>query len=84
MNFNGKGNNQFSGWNSFRPQIKSFTVEPESICAMRNGNDIREYVDTTVVPGTSERSLLDTGAGTNAISAQLIAEYGLTDQILDI
>ena len=48
---------------------------------MGNGADMREYVDTAVVPGAKEKSLLDTGATMNAICSKLLAEYGLSDKV---
>ena len=64
-----------------KAQINAFTVDPESLCMMGKGDDVREYVETTIVPGTSERSLLDTGASLNAICPKLLAEYGISDKI---
>ena len=45
------------------------------------GNDVREYVQTTIVPGSSEQSLLDTGASLDAICPKLLTEYGIADKI---
>ena len=61
--------------------MNAFELKEESFCVMGLGKDMREYIDTAVVPGTSERSLLDTGATFDAINAQLLAEYGLSDKI---
>ena len=61
--------------------MKAFTVDTESLCIMGKGTDMREYIETTIVPGSSERSLLDTGASVDAICPKLLAEYGIADQV---
>lgn len=48
---------------------------------MGNQGDLREYIDTEVVPGTNEKSLLDTGASVDAICPKLLIECGLSDQV---
>ena len=60
---------------------KAFTVDSESVCMKAKGNDVREYVQTTIVPGSSEQSLLDTGASLDAICPKLLTEYGIADKI---
>ena len=66
----------------FKPGVKAFTVKPESMCVMGNQGDLREYIDTEIVPGTNEKSLLDTGASVDAICPKLLIECGISDQVV--
>ena len=80
--FNNKNRNYNNTRNGGNSQgINAFEVDTDSFCVMGMGNDMREYVDTAIVPGSSERSLLDTGATMDAISAQLLTECGLADKV---
>ena len=62
-------------------EIKSFLIDVDSICAMNNNGDVREYVDTKLGADTTVRSLLDTGAMVDAISEGLVKECGRKDEI---
>ena len=76
---NGKIGN-IENWQSLQAQNK-FKVDLASFCVMANGGDMREYIDTSVVPGAAEKSLLDTGASLDAICPKLLAEYGISNKI---
>ena len=84
---NNQNNNQYNRFNNQQAPkqgVKAFTVHESSICVIGNGADMREYIDTEVVPGVSstrQRSLLDTGASIDAICPELIKECGLEEQI---
>ena len=67
-------------YSDVRTSIRTFSVEIGKLTLKDNG-DLREYVDTTIVPGSTEKSMLDTGASDNAICPKLLAEYGISDQV---
>ena len=62
-------------------EIRSMTINMESICAMRFNGDVREYVETNLAPGVTHKSLLDTGAMVNAISESVVATCGWQNEI---
>ena len=62
-------------------EIRSFEIDLDSLCAMNKNGDIREYVETTLKPGKSSLSLLDTGAMVNAISSELVDDCGRQNEI---
>ena len=62
-------------------EIRSFEINLDSLCAMNKNGDIREYVETSLTPGRTELSLLDTGAMVNAINMKLVEDCGMQNKI---
>ena len=48
---------------------------------LAESGDIRRYVSVEIVPGSSEKCLLDTGASGDGISPSLLSECGLSDKV---
>ena len=95
-NNNNKNYNQYNNnYNKNRTQvseISQFSEVHEGLCTFEiqinkvefefdNKGELREYVTTEVVAGKNEKTLLDSGASASAVSAELIAEIGQSDQI---
>ena len=73
--------NTIESYHDMQNDASRFQVDLASFCVIASGGDMREYIDTSIVPGASERSLLDTGASLDAICPKLLAEYGISNKV---
>ena len=87
-NYNNNGqkrwnNNKFDvkPWQQQINQVQCMNIDLNSLCAMNQNGDIREYVETTLKLGVTVKSLLDTGAMVNAISLDLIEQCSWKNQL---
>lgn len=67
---------------SNRQFVRTFNINMAKVAIEVDAQgESNEYVFTEVVPGKTEKSLLDTGANKNGICSSLLTEHGMSDQI---
>jgi len=81
-NFQNAQKPAIADYNNVVNQVSTFEVQMNKMSMEFNEQgELREYLITEVVPGTSEKTLLDTGASESAVSEELIKQINLEDKI---